>query len=205
MDKDIKVEKLSESNYYTWKFKILSVLEVKDLDDMLTSEQSENEAWIKRDKKTRAIIRLTVSDEIIPIIANLDTARNTWEALSIRFNQNSGTNKFFLRRKLYNIKKLENDSMHVYISKIRNIEHQLRSIGVNLDDEDMIAILLNGLSKEYDTVISNLETIQNLRSADVEARLILEEQKSLEDEKSEVVAFNSIKKKYNYKSYQCNE
>jgi hypothetical protein len=65
---------------------ILSVLEERDLDDMLTADPVQNVEWIKRDKKTRPLIRLTVGDEIIPIIAGLETSQSNVGSTCTRFN-----------------------------------------------------------------------------------------------------------------------
>jgi hypothetical protein len=163
-DKEIKIEKLTENNFHIWKFKIKSLLEDKDLDAFLTSNPEDNDEWRKKDKKTRAIIRLTVENEIIPFISQAATTKNTWDILEQRFNQNSGLNKFYLRRKLYSMKKADGESINAYISKIRNIEQILRGIGENLQDAELVSVLLNGLPKEFETVIANLETVENLTS-----------------------------------------
>ena len=55
-----RIEKLSDSNFHTWKQKIILVLALKDLDDLIDldapKEKSELEKWTKRDRKARAII-----------------------------------------------------------------------------------------------------------------------------------------------------
>ncbi len=56
----IKLEKLSNSNYYAEKQKILHVLALKDLEDFIKDnppeEPNEIVAWKKKDRKAQAII-----------------------------------------------------------------------------------------------------------------------------------------------------
>ncbi len=201
-DSKIRLDKLNENNYQVWRFKITSILEERDVESLIVDDPEDNEEWKKKDKKTRALIRLMVSDEIIPFIANANTTKETWEILEKRFNSKTGINKYFLRRKLYQSKKLDTESMNLYISKIRNIDQSLRMIDVILADDEITSIILNGLPKSYETVIANLESIDGLTSVMVESRLILEEQKMNED-MDEKVAYNTTTKN-NYENYKKN-
>jgi hypothetical protein len=89
MDKDLKMDKLSEGNYQMWRFKVLSFLEDKDLDGLVTQEAQEDDEWKRKDKKARAIIKLTLSDDVIPFVVNAATTKVVWDELDARFNQNS--------------------------------------------------------------------------------------------------------------------
>ncbi len=90
MEKQLKIEKLSDNNYQLWQFKILALLQEKDLDSVLEDDPNEDQDWLRKDKKTRAILRLAVEDDIIPHICSAKTSKETWTILSDMFNQKSG-------------------------------------------------------------------------------------------------------------------
>ncbi len=71
----MKIEKLSKSNFYSCRQKIQHILALKDLDDLIDEDPSarpsvetspiENiNAWTRRDKKAKAIIGLSLSDDL---------------------------------------------------------------------------------------------------------------------------------------------
>lgn len=64
----IYIEKLTNSNYHAWKPKIFLVLTLKNLDQFIDEKDpggSEDltETWLRGDRKARANIGLTLSDE----------------------------------------------------------------------------------------------------------------------------------------------
>lgn len=80
-ERSFRVDKLNWSNYQMWKIKIESLLESKDLANYLKNAPGENEDEVKLDKKTRALIRLSVSDDVLPTIVDCATSKQTWEKL----------------------------------------------------------------------------------------------------------------------------
>jgi hypothetical protein len=182
------------------------ILEDKDLDGLVTQEAQEDDEWKRKDKKARAIIKLTLSDDVIPFVVNAATTKEVWDELDARFNQNSCSNKYFLRRKLYNTKKLETESMNCYFGRLRSLKQLLLCINVNIPDDEFSALMLNGLPKSYEMTISNLESQDNLTPGKVESRLLLEEQKQNEEPRvEEKIAFsmNTNKKANKYKDITC--
>lgn len=75
MDSGIKLDKLNEQNYHTWAFKTLSYLTSKGLEQIVLADPQNNDEWRNRDKQTRAIISLTISNDLIPIIQCKDDVK----------------------------------------------------------------------------------------------------------------------------------
>ena len=80
-----KIEKLHDSNFHAWKQKIVMVLALKDLDDFVESDppaDSEQLAkWMKSDRKARAIIGLSLSDEHLEHVRDVETTKQMWNAI----------------------------------------------------------------------------------------------------------------------------
>ncbi len=82
-----------------------------------------------------------------------------------------------LKQKLHNLQK-NKMNINDYSTKVKNLVDALASIGAPIDDEDLVAVTLNGLGKDYNqfcTSITARETLPN--SQDLITLLISEEMK----------------------------
>ncbi len=78
-----KIDKLNHSNYHFWKIRIQHVLTLKDLEDFLEEDPPlENEVrpdkiseWKKQDRKAQAIIGLTLSDDLLENVREVETTK----------------------------------------------------------------------------------------------------------------------------------
>ncbi len=64
------------------------------------------------------------------------------------YNTNTQARKMKFKQKLHNLHK---NKMNIsdYSTKVKNLADALASIGVHVDDEDLMAMTLNGLGKDY--------------------------------------------------------
>ena len=86
----ITIEKLRDDNFHTWKQRIRFVLSIRDLDDILDQEppvinSDDYAAWKSNDKKTRALIGLSLSDAHLEQVAHHETAQKMWKAICDMF------------------------------------------------------------------------------------------------------------------------
>ena len=94
-----EVQKLSNSNYYAWKQKIQHLLALKDLDEHIEedppTEANALSAWKKKDKKARALIGLSLSDDQLDNVRECQTAKEMWIAIQNVFERHTLLNKLF--------------------------------------------------------------------------------------------------------------
>jgi hypothetical protein len=64
------------------------------------------------------------------------------------YNTNTQAYKMQLKQKLHNLQK-NNMNINDYSTKVKNLVDALASIGAPVDDEDLVAVTLNGLGKYY--------------------------------------------------------
>ena len=167
----MKIEKLSESNFYSWRQKIQHILALKDLDDLIDDDPSarpsvetssiENiNAWTRRDKKAKAIIGLSLSDDLLNHVREVKTAKDMWEVIQNVFERHTLLNKLSARRRFYTAVMEEEESVLQFSNRITQLASILCGMGVEIDDSEKAMALLNGLPEQFDTLISALDAIQ---------------------------------------------
>ena len=72
-----------------------------------------------------------------------------WKALTDLFQSKSDQRKLALKDKLKNIKMEKGDSMPKYLTKFFQCKDELGSVGVTVDDEDLVILALLGLPKSW--------------------------------------------------------
>ena len=86
----------------------------------------------------------------------------------------------------------EGDSMQEHINKIKALQDKLQSVGGNLQEEDVLAILLSSLPESYETLMISLESQEEITKKQVIVRLLKEEARRIENQQGpskEVEAF----------------
>ena len=135
-------------------------------------------------------------------ISELDTFKEIYDRLVSLFKVNDANQVLFLRNKLKEIKKGNDESMQAYFLRITKINNELLSIGETITDREMALTTLGGLPSEwyvFRTTLLNYNVI--LGFEELMARCIQEETREEEQEmpmlKGPPVAFSSHAKKRN--------
>jgi len=160
----------SDGNRYDdWAFKMSCLLRSKDLFDYVLlgprgdDDKLSDKDHRKNDDKARCTIVLALADDLLSIIRDLNTAKETWDALAHRFNDTSISNMIFVRRKFLNITMNATDTMAAHISNVKNIYDKLKSIGGRVDETDHCLVLLQSLPETYDNMVIALTTGRDLK------------------------------------------
>jgi hypothetical protein len=67
--------------------------------------------WKKLDQKAKSTIRLCLSDSILLNVSEEATTKDLWDKLGKLYQSKSLVNKIFLRKKLYNLRMRDGNSM----------------------------------------------------------------------------------------------
>eukprot|EP00253_Pinus_taeda_P030297 PITA_30297 len=70
-----------------------------------------NEEWRKLDRKAKSTIRLCVSDSVLLNVSGEPTAKALWDKSGTLYQSKSMVNKLFLRKKLYNLRMKDGESV----------------------------------------------------------------------------------------------
>ena len=185
----IKIEQLKESNYHAWKIRIQHILTLKGLKKFILNDPPERSDstlaewnnWEEKDAKAQAIIGLTLSDELLENVREVNSAKEMWSAIRNVFDRHTLLNKLSARRKFYTAAKDENETVLKFANRIRQLAASLKAMNVDIPQSEMAMALLNGLPQEYNALISALDAVDDNGSEldweFVKSRIMQEEQR----------------------------
>ena len=194
-DANFRVEKLSADNYHTWKFDMKMLLMRNDVWEIVTGDEvldenasvKEKVNFKKRENRALSTICLSVNKELKIYVRSSKTSKEAWEALENHFEEKTLSRKIMYRQKLYWLR-MENENMVEHINKLKTISEHLEALDDAPPEKELVMILLSSLPKEYNNLITTLETLkeEKLTWDYVRDRIITEyERKKGDDDKNE--------------------
>uniref|UniRef100_A0A2N9E5R8 Integrase catalytic domain-containing protein n=1 Tax=Fagus sylvatica TaxID=28930 RepID=A0A2N9E5R8_FAGSY len=200
--KDLVSVKLDATNYVIWKYQILSIFESYSLLDMVDGTSSPPaqyladangesslcvnplyKQWKARDQALKTLINATLSPSAITLVIGQTTAQGVWQVLERRYTSLSRTHVLSLKAELDRVKKSSTETMTVYLDRVKEIRDKLGSVGVNVDDEDLLHVVLKGLTPEYDSFCSAMRTRDRVISCEELHVLLTSEEESKKNTK----------------------
>lgn len=179
MDSKITITKLNNSNYFTWKFKMQMILIKEKLWKTISepapaTTATDRSSWTTADETARALIALSVEDNQLSLIMNKVCAKSTWNALQEFHEKSTIVNKMTLMRNMFDTKMTESTSIEEHIEEMSNYFQKLHNLGVTAFNNDDIktAILLSSLPESYRTLVTSLESRDNLTWSLVTSKLM---------------------------------
>jgi hypothetical protein len=144
------------SNFNAWKARVFNILEEGDLDELVTRMMEEptsnvgRAAYKKRQAKANRVIFDSVKDNMMPLIVHLRTTKECFDALANLYENKAPTQKRILKKQLRTLN-MGNDS---FFSKIAQTRDQIATIGVAVDDDDLVQTAIDGLPDSWETFLS---------------------------------------------------
>ena len=120
-----------------------------DVPKLGSSDVALLDAWKKKTAKTRRILLEGVKDHIVSILHGKATPFLMWKALTEFFQRISDQRKLALKDKLRKIKMEKGDSILKYLTKFVHCKDDLGSVGVTVDEEDLVSLAVLGLPKSW--------------------------------------------------------
>ena len=111
------------------------------------TDATQVEAWQKKMEKCRRILLEGVKDHIVSSMHGKYSPYFMWKALTDLFQSKSDQRKLALKDKLRHIKMEKGDSIPKYLTKFIQCRDELGSVGVTVDDEELVSLALLGLPK----------------------------------------------------------
>ena len=172
----MRIAKLNNQNYQTWKFKVELLLTKEDLWDTISSDPPDplTDAWRSKDCKARATIGLLLEDNQLHHVRKESTAKSTWTALQRYHEKSTLSNKVSLLKKLCGLKLTDCGNMESHLAQMEDLIDQLSSLGETLAEHLTVALFLSSLPDSYGTLITALETRDEADLTTVKNKLIEE-------------------------------
>eukprot|EP00253_Pinus_taeda_P015796 PITA_15796 len=143
------------SNYIAWKDRMEVVLDENGLKAFIDAEvpkptdAAQVEAWQKKTEKCRRILLEGMKDYIVSSLHGMASPYLMWKVLTDLFQSKSNQTKLVLKDKLRNIKCENGENIPKYLTKFTQCRDELGSVGVTVDDEDLVRLALLGLPKSW--------------------------------------------------------
>jgi len=157
-------------------------------------ESITDQSWLKMQQKAKAMIILMLTIPVRRALPDRMKSETTVAAmlklLSAKYESRSMLRQVFLKRKLEACRYAEGENMHTYLTEIATNIAELSRIGVSVSVDEHYQRILLGLPPSYDAVVATLEGSTERKISDLEARLLLEEQKR-KDSASQVLTVST--------------
>eukprot|EP00253_Pinus_taeda_P033294 PITA_33294 len=143
------------SNYIAWKDRMEAVLDDNGLKEFInayvpkSTDAAQVGDWQKETANCRRILLEGVKDHVVSNLHGKASPYLMWKALTDLFQSKNDQRKFALKDKLTNIKCEKGDSMPKYLTKFTQCRDELESVGVTVDDLDLVSLALLGLPKSW--------------------------------------------------------
>ena len=166
--------KMDNTNYIVWRHQMTMVLETYSLFELIEEPQLIQDQYLKdlsgsyttvvnpdfliwksKEKALLTFLSSTLTPSILALTVGCSLALEVWKVLENRFSSISRSHVMNLKGELHNIKNGA-DSVDLYLQKIKVIRDKLLTVGVILDDEELLHITLKGLPKEYNAFRSTI-------------------------------------------------
>ena len=173
---NLKSVKLDSTNFIVWKHQLSSILKAYSMIDFVdgtiqspsqfltdaegnftTTVNPEFQLWNTRDQALLTLINSTLSPSVLSMVVGQNSALSVWKTLEHRFTSTSRANILNLKIELHNLKK-GSDSVSSYLQKVKNTRDKLIAVGILIDNEEMLHIILKGLPREYGAFCSAIRT-----------------------------------------------
>ncbi|CAN6688225.1 unnamed protein product [Malus baccata var. baccata] len=194
--------KLDDTNYLTWHFQMQLLLEGYGImgfvdgstpcpprfSDVISGDsevvfgcsiaQVESDAykiWKMHDRALMQLISATLLAPAISCAIGSISSLDLWTCLKEQFSTVSRTSIFQMKSELQTIKK-GNDSVTLYLQRIKKARDYLSAAGVYFEDDDIVILTLIGLPSKFNTirsVIRGQDTVISLK--DLRSQLLAEE------------------------------
>jgi hypothetical protein len=115
------------------------------------------------------------------------TTKDLWDKLGSLYPYNSLVNKQFLRKKLYNLRMRDGDSVVEQLNAFNTMVSELVSVDIKISDEDKCIRLLCSLPDSWDSLVVAIgSNTTALKFDEVVSSLLLKEmgQKSMEEHRT---------------------
>eukprot|EP00253_Pinus_taeda_P035574 PITA_35574 len=153
----IEIEKFNGQSFELWKLKMEDLLVDKDqwiaVDPGTKPTGVTDEEWKKLDRKAKSTIRLCVSDSVLLNVSGEATAKALWDKLGTLYQSKSLVNKLCLRKKLYNLRMKDGDSVTEHLNAFNTVVSQLLSVDIKISDDDKCISLLCSLPDSWDSLV----------------------------------------------------
>ncbi|UYV82831.1 hypothetical protein LAZ67_22001000 [Cordylochernes scorpioides] len=160
MENSVQVPKFDGKNFASWKFRIVSILEGKELDDLLEGDPPEDEVkfkeWKKKDAQAKGIITCAMTDSLVALILNCKTSKDIWIALHEIYEGDKKKRIIEARNDVSRLTMKKEENWEEYLYRAEKLLEQARNLGAEIEDQEFTTSVIRGLPQKYNIVALQL-------------------------------------------------
>lgn len=177
MEKSLFIEKLNNSNYSLWSFKMKMYLIREGCWKVISEETTgmKPEDVMVMNEKALSLIALMVENDQLVHIRKANGGKEAWNILMDFHKKTSLVSQIRVMKKLFKMELGQGESMKDHLQRIFEYFSDLTEMDAKLDDSIAVCVILASLNEDYDTLITALEawdpkvlTIQAVKSKLIE-------------------------------------
>lgn len=200
------ITKFNGPGFPVWKFEMTQLLMAHGLEDLIdgsrlrpAGERIEAvKAWVKDNAKAMSLISTSMERTQLQDLITCRTAYEMWQNLTRMYEQKSASSKLLLMQRYREYRMAPNDSVVQHVTHIKNLVSQLRDVGQQVDETDIMAKILGSIPAKYNTLVTAWDSIPpaNQTVGNLLERLIKKESKmNAEDQFTGALAVVSYNKR----------
>jgi hypothetical protein len=93
---------------------------------------------------------------MMPLISHLSTTKECFDALANLYEKKAPTQKRTLKKQLRTLKMGKDETISTFFCKIAQTRDQLTTIGVAVDDDELVQTAVDGLPESWETFLSSV-------------------------------------------------
>jgi hypothetical protein len=153
----MEFEKFNGKSFELWKLKMEYLLVDRDqwteVDLGVAPTRTSIDDWKNLDQKAKSTISLCLSDLVLLNVSEEATTKDLWDKLGKLYQSKSLVNKRFLRKKLYNLRMRDGDSVADHLNAFNIVVSQLVPVEIKISNEDKCISLLCSLPDLWDSLV----------------------------------------------------
>ena len=121
-----------------------------------TPPTQEKLRWDGKDAQAHALIALSVKRHIVPHIRSCSTSKQAWDTLASLYAVRNEARVAYLRKQLEDVYMAENESVDVYVTRIKDLKEQLENIDEIISNTSLVSTLLKGLPESFQSFATTI-------------------------------------------------
>ena len=157
---------MTNSNWSRWKFETSTVLEAQDVKSLVMGAEVCPEGteetvvklikeWKTRDAKARLIICQTLDDQDYSTVSHCQTSKDMWDTLVSQREVKTVSNKLQVSSEWHGLSWKQSYTVASFLSELKVLTQKSVSLGMTVEDEMVIAKILQVLPKKFDVFVTS--------------------------------------------------
>lgn len=144
-----------------WKCRMEMIFDANDVKECIETEVTgADEALNKKDKKCKSILMQCIANSHLQYVKDKPNSFQMWHALIAVFQRKGMASQLYIRRKLLSMKLPGGEQLEKHFVKFEETIREFKAVGAKLEEIDIVCHLLLTFPKDYDPIVTALETLE---------------------------------------------